>query len=390
MTDLRVKNNKIKTKPTPKKALVFILALGILGLAAIAFFSYLPRMLKTDIYFKYGADTYKTTANATIEKAFAQINDGSIAPGNLVSVAGSIIETGTGSPIVYSINGEVVAPETYLHNGDVVDATSGQNITEKTKTKTVEGHVSFERRGSGPVVAVITPGKNSLTQIVKGEKSGQVKSTKVVQKPVAPVVEYKHYRNNKDKVVALTFDDGPSKEYTPQVLRVLKKYKAKATFFEVGHEIKKHPEITKMVANSGNQVALHAQTHDRLAYASIKQINKNIKLGKETIKEATGAYPTFMRPPYGSVDGSVFDALAENDLGIGLWSIDTVDWSQPGVKSIVNRAVRYAYPGVVILMHDGGGNREQTVKALPKIIKAYKKAGYRFVTLDEYAKLMNS
>lgn len=389
MTDIRVKENKIKTKPTSKKVLVFVLGALVVGVACISTLSLLPRILKSEIYIRYGEDTYKTTANATVEAAFAQVNDGSVTPGNLMSVTGSIITTGTGSPVVYSINGSVVAGDTYLKDGDVINATSGQNVTEQTKTKKIEGHVAFTRRGSGPIVEVTTPGKNPVSEIVKGATSGKVQSKEVVQEAVAPIVEYKHYRNDKDKVVALTFDDGPSKTYTPKIIKVLNAHKVKATFFELGTEISKYPEVTKMVDSSGHQVALHGQKHDRLAYSSIKKMNKNIKQGKETVKKAIGSYPTFMRPPYGSVDGSVFDALTENKLGIGLWSIDTVDWSRPGKKAIVNKAVRSAYPGVVILMHDGGGNREQTVQALPKIIKEYKKAGYRFVTLDEYAQLMN-
>lgn len=388
MTDIKVKDNEIQTKPASRRTLVFLLGALLIGIVCIVALSLMPRILKSDVYFKYGKDTYKTTANATVEAAFAQINDGSIAPGNLMSVDGSVLKKGAGDPVVYSVKGTVVRGDTYLKNGDVINATSGQNITEKTKSKKTVGHVDYDRRGSGPIVEVVSPGKNPITETTVGVTSGKVQSKKVIQEPVKPIVEYKHYRNKKDKVVALTFDDGPSKTYTPQILRVLNKYHVKATFFELGSEIKKYPEITKMVNNSGSQVALHAYKHDRLAYKSIKHIDKNIKKGKEEIKKVTGSYPTFMRPPYGSVDGSVFDALNENNLGIGLWSIDTVDWSRPGKKAIIKKAVGYAYPGVVILMHDGGGNREESVQALPKIIKSYKKAGYRFVTLDEYAQLM--
>ena len=387
MSELKVKNHKIQRPSHFKK--YGALALGIIVIIFVTiFFAVYPTFAVHDIYVKYGKDTYQTTSNATLEAVFSKINDGSVAPGNLVSLTGSVIETGTGAPIVLGVNGKVAPGSTLLKNGDVITATSGQNTVEKKVKKEVEGHIGFNHQGQGPVLTVESVGKNPVTTIIKGEKSGAVVSRTVTQKGVKPFVQYNTYANNKYKIVALTFDDGPSPRYTQKVLAVLKKYQVKATFFELGTQIKKYPDITKAVAASGNQVALHSEHHVRLAHASIKKINKEVSQGKETIKSVTGSYPTFMRPPYGSVDGSVFDALHANGLGIGLWSIDTRDWSRPGTKHIIRVAKKYAYPGAVILMHDGGGNRQQTVDALPAIIKAYKRAGYHFVTLDEYAQCL--
>lgn len=389
LSDLKVKNNKIKFGQSSDKTHTVVLAVVAFLIVGIFIAVIYPSLISSDIYVKYGKDTYKTSRDATVGAVFAKINDGSVTPGNLMSVAGSIITTAAGEPIVYSVNGKVVDQKTFLKNGDTIDATSGQNVVEKTVTTTKEGHVGYDRRGKGPIVAVVTPGKNPITTTVEGEKSGAVVSKKITNNAVKPVVEYKHYRNEQDKVVALTFDDGPSKTYTPKVLAILNKYKVKATFFELGSEVKKYPNISKQVVDSGSQVALHSQNHVRLAYTPVNKINKEIEHGIKTIKKATGVQPTFMRPPYGSVDGTVFDALAQHKLGIGLWSIDTVDWSRPGKKYIIKRAVDNAYPGAVILMHDGGGNRQDTLDALPHIIKAYQKAGYRFVTMDEYSQLMN-
>lgn len=388
MSDIKVKDNKIKTHKGEKYFSLVLIGIALLLIATFLVVTY-RTFVTHDIYVKYGKDTYKTTSDATVGAVFAQINDGSVAPGNLVSVVGSVIETGTGGPIVYSINDKVVAPTTFLKSGDKITATSGQNKIEKTLTTTIEGHLGYHRRGMGPIITIATPGKNPITSVVTGEKSKAVKSSTVTQAGAKPVAVYRTYNNEADKVVALTFDDGPSATYTPKILAVLKKHNVKATFFELGSEIKKHPQLTQQVAAAGNQVALHSEKHIRLAHATVADIRTNVTQGKETIKQVLGVYPTYMRPPYGSVDGAVYNVIQENGLGIALWSIDTRDWSRPGVKHIVDVANKYRSPGVIILMHDGGGNRQQTVDALPKIIKAYKKAGYRFVTIDEYGKLLN-
>lgn len=387
MTDLKIKNNKIHRESRVNRYV--ILGIGIIAIVVLGiFFAVYPSIAKHDIYVSYGKDTYQTTSNATVGVVFSKINNGSVQPGNLVSVVGSVIETGTGSPVVLGVNGKVVPNDTILKNGDVITATSGQNVVEKKITSQVQGHIGFDQRGNGPVVTVVTPGSNPVTAVVQGEKSGAEVSRTLAKAGVRPLVQYNTYSNPTFKIVALTFDDGPSPTYTKRVLAVLKRYNVHATFFELGYQIKKYPDITREVAAAGNQVALHSEHHIRLAHAPVEKVQKEVTEGKKTIKEVTGKNPTFMRPPYGSVDGSVFDALYENNLGIGLWSIDTRDWSRPGVKHIVRVAKKYSYPGAVILMHDGGGNRQQTVDALPKIIEAYKKAGYNFVTLDEYAQLL--
>lgn len=308
--------------------------------------------------------------------------------GNLLSITGEVLKEGGGEKPTYTINGTLVDAQTMVKSGNKLGVMRGRDIVEKTVEVTREQHIGFKRSGSGPLVFVETPGSNPLVKSTKGVVSGAIEKKQIVREGTEPVAVYKTYRNPQDKVVALTFDDGPSAQYTQKIIAILSKYHVRATFFELGTEIKKRPEVTRAVVQAGNQVALHSQHHSKLSGVSVKHISSNIVEGKETIKKATGLYPTYMRPPYGAVDGSVYNAISENNMNIALWTIDTKDWSRPGVAHIVKQAKKYRAPGVVLLMHDGGGVRQQTVDALPWIIKLYKKAGYRFVTIDEYGELL--
>lgn len=388
MSDIAVRNNKISTVKRADR----LFSLGLIGgaviLIVIFFLVVIPAFVTKSVYFYYGANKYKTTTNAPISAVIKKVDSARAVNGNLLSVAGTVLTPGGGDKPTYTINGKMVATNTVVKSGDKIGVAPGRDVIEKTVEVTKEHHVGYKRNGSGPLVFVTTPGSNPLVTSTKGAVSGVVEKKQTVRAGVEPVTAYKMYNNPQDKVVALTFDDGPSAQYTQKVVAVLSKYHVRGTFFELGTEINKRPQITRAVAQAGNQVALHSQHHSRLAGVPVNHITSNVVEGKASIKKAVGVEPTYMRPPYGSVDGSVYDAIYENKMNTALWTIDTKDWSRPGVTFIVQQAKKHMTPGAILLMHDGGGNRDQTVKALPYIIKLYKRAGYRFVTIDEYGALL--
>jgi peptidoglycan/xylan/chitin deacetylase (PgdA/CDA1 family) len=175
------------------------------------------------------------------------------------------------------------------------------------------------------------------------------------------------------KLVALTFDDGPS-SYTPEVLRILRKKKARATFFMLGDQVAADPAAARRVLAAGHEIANHSSDHALLpGYSNLKHANHQIR-------EATGFKPCLFRPPYGAINSSVKQSARDLGMKSVLWDIDTSDWSTPGADSIRSQ-VSNARRGSIVLMHDGGGPRGQTVDALPGAIDNLRSRGYRFVTV---------
>ena len=191
----------------------------------------------------------------------------------------------------------------------------------------------------------------------------------------------------KPKVIALTFDDGPSPGQTQAVLRILKKYEVVATFFEIGEEARAHPELSRMTASAGMLVGNHSETHPNLKHLSAKAVASQVERAQKDITKASGKRPTYFRPPGGNVPKSLYPVLAKNHLKWVQWDIDTNDWKRPPASQIVSRVMRQAKPGAVVLMHEGGGDRSHTIKALPTIIKKLRAEGYQFVTLDALKRL---
>ena len=183
------------------------------------------------------------------------------------------------------------------------------------------------------------------------------------------------------KYVVLTFDDGPDATYTPQILAILAKYDAKATFFEVGKNVAKHPELTKTIHAAGHSVENHTWDHADLRKLGAAAFRQEVASTDQAIRAATGSTPACLRPPYGGMNPTVTQWARALGKDLVVWTVDSRDWTKPGAPAIVQRVLKNVHNGSVILMHDGGGNRTQTVVALPTILKSLKAQGYGFRTL---------
>ncbi|GAA1722182.1 hypothetical protein GCM10009745_84070 [Kribbella yunnanensis] len=184
------------------------------------------------------------------------------------------------------------------------------------------------------------------------------------------------------KYVVLTFDDGPDPAYTPRVLEVLAKYDVKATFFEVGKNVARHPELTKRIHAAGHTIQNHTWNHADLRHQTAAGFRKQVGDTDQAIRSAAGITPTCLRPPYGGVSTTVRQRAKALGKELVLWTIDSRDWSKPGPAVIEKRVLGGVKSGSVILMHDGGGNRSQTIAALPGILEKLKAQGYGFRTLS--------
>jgi peptidoglycan/xylan/chitin deacetylase (PgdA/CDA1 family) len=183
------------------------------------------------------------------------------------------------------------------------------------------------------------------------------------------------------KYVYLTFDDGPHPKYTPQVLAILRKYGVRATFFEIGRNAARYPYLTRRADLYGHSVQNHTWSHPDLRKVSWATFRSQVQATDRTLRAQTGYTPRCLRPPYGATNSVVTKRAATLGKQVKLWSIDTRDWSRPGTAVIVRRVLANVRSGSVVLMHDGGGNRSQTVAALPTILKTLKARGYLFYAM---------
>jgi peptidoglycan/xylan/chitin deacetylase (PgdA/CDA1 family) len=182
--------------------------------------------------------------------------------------------------------------------------------------------------------------------------------------------------------IALTFDDGPG-PYTPEILNVLERFHVRATFFAIGKMERYFSASTIRQLHDGDVVGDHTQSHPMLASLSAHDQHEQLFEQLVRIEVLGGDRPTLFRPPYGSYNATTMRELRALHLLMVLWSADTEDYLQPGVSTIVQRALAGAAPGAILLMHDGGGNRSQTIAALPLIITQLRARGYRLVTVPE-------
>jgi peptidoglycan/xylan/chitin deacetylase (PgdA/CDA1 family) len=175
--------------------------------------------------------------------------------------------------------------------------------------------------------------------------------------------------------VALTFDDGPDPTWTPQVLDVLDRFGVHATFFVIGSQVQRHPELARAIVERGHAIAGHTWSHADLTTLSAQGARDQVESAAVIIQQVTGTRSSCTRPPYGATDAMVDATIATLGMRPALWTVDTRDWTRPGVASIVATASTVR-PDGVILLHDGGGNRAQTVAALPEIIGRLEAAGF--------------
>jgi peptidoglycan/xylan/chitin deacetylase (PgdA/CDA1 family) len=183
--------------------------------------------------------------------------------------------------------------------------------------------------------------------------------------------------------IALTFDDGPHPCYTPQVLAILQKYGVKATFFCVGQSVAAYPDIVKEAYAAGHVIANHSWSHPNMALFSRSRIRSELTRTSEVIEQAIGVRPIFFRPPYGAFSAQVLKQADGLGLTTVIWNIRATDWSKPGVDVIAKRILKRSVHGGIILLHDSGGDRSQTVAALPDIIVGLQQRGFTFVTLEQ-------
>ncbi len=179
--------------------------------------------------------------------------------------------------------------------------------------------------------------------------------------------------------IALTFDDGPS-VYTPQVLRLLGRYGVHATFFEIGRQVGPLAATSRAVLRAGDVIGDHTWSHPVLTAANTAA---QIRPTQKAIHAATGFRPCLLRPPYGTAPPAVVGIARSLGLLTIQWDVDPQDWARPGAGVIAQRVLAAVHPGAIVIMHDGGGDRSETVQALATIVPTLLARGYHLVTVPQ-------
>ena len=236
------------------------------------------------------------------------------------------------------------------------------------------------------VLLIATVGYSINSQTLKDKEIGTFNySSSDIMKDYEDIIIKKG--NDDQKVVALTFDDGPDEVYTPQVLDILKKYDVKATFFLVGENIERNADIVAREVEEGHEIGNHTYTHINVAKNGYNEIYNEIIKTQDIIKKITGEEPKLFRPPYRAISKNMCDIIKNKNMNIVLWSnLDPRDWSNPGVYYIVDTIDTKVENGNIILLHDYNKvrcSKSQTVQALDSIIPKLKEKGYKFVTVSE-------
>ena len=315
----------------------------------------------------------------------------SVTPGNYVAVDGSTIRQGEGTRCTAKVNGnDTDDMGMHLNGGDKIEISNGTDITEPyTDSEPQTLPHKTELKGVG-AVHLYSNNAQDGEQVTRTGKESGITATVTTKEPIDNIVQYYNVNSNGDKVIALTFDDGPWDKQTDEILDILEQNDAKATFFTVGQCISGHEKELQRAASMGCEIGTHTWDHAEgsgqgvsLIKMSTDERKQEVQKGLEAIKNATGQEAsTIFRCPGGNFDTSVatdLEGIVTAEIG---WNVDTTDWKKPGADVIAQR-IQSAGPGNIILMHDGGGDRSQTVEGLRQALPKMKEQGYSFITVQE-------
>ncbi|WP_345983748.1 polysaccharide deacetylase family protein [Streptomyces sp. DSS69] len=198
-------------------------------------------------------------------------------------------------------------------------------------------------------------------------------------RPARPPVRTRPFEKLPDlgHSIVLSFDDGPDARYTPNILATLRKHQVRAMFFVCGEMADANPDLLRAMADDGHVIGNHSWSHPLVPGLSRAAIRSELGRTSETVETVLGAAPLWYRAPYGAWNRNSFEIGADLGMEPMAWTVDTLDWTTPGTGTIVRRVLDGAAPGVVVLSHDAGGNRSQSVEALRRYLPRLLDEGYR-------------
>jgi peptidoglycan-N-acetylglucosamine deacetylase len=323
----------------------------------------------------------QTVAELAAEKEFAAQR------GDFVSVRGRILKHDGGGAVRFQSGGELLPVSARLYAAQALRSVPGSDTVEPVVTAVVRVDPPVTFLGNGPMQVIETTGSAGTARVRRGSVSGEVIATNTLVPALPRVVRLEAFPPNA-KLVALTFDDGPWRGQTEKILKILNDTGTRATFFMLGDRVRVNPSLAKRVVADGMLIGNHSMTHKYLTHPTVNRVRDELGRAQKIIKAVTGVTPTWYRPAGGFHNAMVDREAHRLGLKVIRWNIDTSDYRKPKAAILVRRVVGGAakHRKAIVLMHDGGGNRTQTIRALPKIISVLRAKGYYFVDLDEMSK----
>lgn len=369
-------------------------------------------------------ETRMVRVDATLGELAKSTGNFGAKPGRLLSLSGRVLDKVGGGPVRYSLNGHLISisdgsadgaknagkdventarsrpvanrdsgrqasmaiPDSLysmnLTENATITAENGKDVTEGHDVKRAEIPYGVAMNGHGVIQKLRKQGKPGVSEAWTGKISGEKVDKGIVEQPQDVVVDTFSPQPSGRKVIALTFDDGPSK-FSGSILDELKAKNVKATFFDVGRNAAGQPQMEQRMVAEGHQVASHSNTHPDMKRLNTNDLRTDIIQGFANIRAASGVTTKVVRAPYGNFGAEQWREVSDLVDANVIWTIDTADWKLPGAQSIRDAVLSKASNGAVVLMHDGGGDRSEDVQALPSIIDGLKAQGFEFVTIDE-------
>lgn len=292
------------------------------------------------------------------------------------------VESGAGGVALWRLGSEDDTVWSVLQN---IDSLSSQNTLQKMSAIDIGLSVNYSGKGE---LLHVTGSNQPGTRSYHTDKNGAITEETYVKYPTGYTVQKFGASSNKE--IALTFDDGPDAYYTPKVLEILNKFGVRATFFLIGENAQNNPDLVEREYLGGNNLGNHTFTHPNIVRVTQDQTDLELNATQRVIQEITGHSTILFRPPYNADSEpssleEIVPVLRAQQLGyltVGE-SIDPLDWESPGKDAIVSRVMNNLQNGNIILLHDGGGTRDDTLAALPVLIQKLKDQGYTFVTVDQ-------
>jgi len=307
---------------------------------------------------------HKPTVASALDAARVRPRDGV-----LFSVVAHRVIDAHATPATLFVDGAAAGPGQRVRAGDRILAKNGADATEKVVSRTVQGIGP----GLPPVEDRIWISGGGIEEAQVGEQSGEIVSRSGAALPAAPA----HAETG--MVVALSFDDGPDPRWTPTILQILKDENVKATFCTIGYLAARHPDLVKAEFDAGHTICDHSMNHPlNLPTKPHPQVVDQVDQAADVIRNIIGENPIFYRPPGGNLNQDIIDTAHQRGLRVLKWGVDPKDYTKPPAPVILARVEAKVGPGSVILLHDGGGDRSQTVAMLKQLIDELKKRGFTF------------
>lgn len=305
------------------------------------------------------------------------------ARGDLLAASdGRVLVKGGGSEARLTLNGRVVSRREVVSPGDAIRVVRGADVVEATTERLEPIPIPTRIVGKGALLTLAAPGSAGVRCVVVGVVSGDIVASETVR-PAEPMV-LRRIIDERKKKVALTFDDGPWPRQTDAILRILDAEGVPATFFVIGKQVKAHPDIVRQAVRAGHAIGNHTYHHVNLTATDAEHLASEIVGTSRAVVSAAGVAPRWLRPPGGAIDAVAYREASRQGLRVALWTVDPQDWRKgKTADEIEAEVVRAVTPGAVILLHDGGGDRRETIAALPGIIRRLRAKGYEFVPLAQ-------